>query len=253
MRCVVMQPTYLPWIGYFDLIDQADVFVFLDDVQLSKQSWQVRNRIKTAQGIYILTAQYSKNASFKNQIIKDTELQNCNEWQQKHLQTIYHSYRKTKFFNEMYPLIELLLCSPIINIAEYNINFIRQIADKIGIESRCKFLRSSALTGIIGNRDEYLVNLCKMLDCSEYLSPSGSSCYIESETIGGAFSTSDVKLLYQHYEHPIYAQLHGNFVSHLSIVDLLFNVGLDSALEIIRSGRKQSYTAKEYHALFIDK
>src|SRR4026209_1395866 len=102
MRCVIMQPTYLPWLGYFDLIDQSDVFVLLDTVQFEKQTWQQRNRVKTPQGIVWLTVPVLQDLDNR---IFEVEINNRVDWQRKHRGTIEQSYSRACCFGDFAPAL----------------------------------------------------------------------------------------------------------------------------------------------------
>ena len=104
-KILITQPTFLPWLGYFDLIDQADVLVFLDDVQLDKRSWQTRNRILSSNGNTMLSIPIKKTAQREKIVIKDAKVENSFNWQKKHLSSIKHSYAKTPFFDHIFPII----------------------------------------------------------------------------------------------------------------------------------------------------
>jgi len=231
-----MQPTYIPWLGYFDLIDQVDRFVFLDDVQMEKNSWQLRNRIKTAQGELYLSISRKKNKGEQLLLIKDTEVNDVSRWREKHIKSIETAYRKTDFFEEVFPFIESLINTNMINLSEFNTHIIQSIANRIGITT--DFYISSKLTDIQGIKDQRVVLICKAIDCNAYLSPKGAAEYIDREKLGGEFPENNISLDYHEYEHPKYKQLYGEFLPYMSIVDLLFNEGFDKSLEIIRSGRR---------------
>tara|TARA_B100000900_G_C20601050_1_gene725609 strand:- start:333 stop:1073 length:741 start_codon:yes stop_codon:yes gene_type:complete len=237
----VNQPTFLPWIGQFALIDQVDVFVFYDDVQLVKQSWDVRNRIKTQQGPIWLTLPIKHNKNFKELKFNVTEINNDLNWKKKHFKTLQNSYRKSKNYFEVIDWFENVIFNNFNFVSEMNIYLIKQICSKIGIET--KFINSSDLKSSEGKKDIRLVKICKELNVKAYLSPIGSSAYIELNSPGGEFTKNDIKLNYQNYKHPIYSQLYGDFISHMSIVDLLFNVGFNDSLSIIRSGIGNSFNS----------
>jgi hypothetical protein len=244
MICAIMQPTYFPWTGYFDLIDQADKFVFLDDVQLVKRSWMVRNRIKTQQGPLFLSIPVKKTKHRDEQLLHDTEMDFSQNWQKKHLNSIRQAYQKTDFFETVFPLVEDLLGQPPSGLADFNINVIRRITEEL--EIRSEFFRSSSMdTGKLAQAEK-LLRICESLDCNRYLSPQGSAAYMEQEIPGSVFGNSIVELYYMHYEHPVYPQLYGEFISHMCILDLLFNVGFSKAAEFIRSGRRPNYHYMEF-------
>lgn len=239
-----MQPTYIPWLGYFDLIDQVDHFIFLDDVKLEKGSWHVRNRIKTGQGELMLTLPIRKTKSRMDMLILEAEINQQEKWKPKHLKSIQQSYQKCTFFNEVFPFIETLLGSGSDMLSDFNIAIIKGIGGRIGIQTQ--FHQSSQMRTREGLKEARLIELCLELGCAEYISPPGSSAYINEEAPGGKFVGSPVTLSYMSYVHPEYRQPSGDFLSHMGVIDLLFNVGFEKALEIIRSGRRP---VRDYLAL----
>jgi hypothetical protein len=236
-KCAVMQPTYLPWIGYFDLIDQVNKFVFLDDVQVEKSSWQLRNRIKTAQGELFLTISRKKNKGQELSLIKDTKIDDLVNWREKHIKTLEIAYKKADFFDEVFPFIKPLIINEITELSSFNINIIRSICDRIGIKK--EFLISSELPNISGIKDKRVVEICKAIGCRAYLSSAGAAEYINKDALGGEFGKQSIALFYHNYTPAAYKQLYGEFLPYLSILDLLFNEGFDRSLEIIRKGRSK--------------
>lgn len=238
MKAAIMQPTYLPWIGYFDLIDQVDKYVFLNNVQLVKRSWQVRNRIKTTQGQLFLTVPIRKIKSRDETNICEAIIDDSEAWREKHLKSIGLAYKKAPYFDEVFSFISGLIKTEITMLADFNINIIKNISDKIGIDVNTKFVTSSKLMGVDGKKDTLLVSICKAIGCYEYVSAKGSADYIEKDSPGGQFVKSDIKLFYHNYSHPNYDQINGNFLPQMSTIDLLFNKGFSQSLEIIRLGRR---------------
>lgn len=237
LTAAIMQPTYLPWIGYFDLIDQVDKFVFLDNVQVVKRSWGTRNRIKTVQGELYLTVPISKTKSRDETMFCQAIIDYKQPWQKRHLRSIQLAYKKTPYFDKVYPFIEKIIGNNSVILSEFNINIIKNISFEIGI---CKeFITASELQNINGRKDTLLVSICKAIGCDYYLSPRGSAVYIENNSPGGEFIKEGIQLYYQNYEHPVYNQLYGNFMPYMTIIDLLFNHGFEKSLEIIRSGRRE--------------
>lgn len=239
--CVVMQPTYLPWLGYFDLIDQADVFVFYNDVQYVKGQWGSRNRINTSNGETFLTIPIKKHPL--SYTYENIELDNGKPWVKKHLKTLFFTYQKSEYFKEVYAFMEDLLKMDYDYLGDLNIKIIVAIAGKLNIKTEFRY--SSDLESKEGVKDIRLVNICNELNCKNYLSPFGASLYIEENNSGGEFALNNIGLGYQNFAHPEYAQTFGEFKSHMSIVDLLFNEGLDNSLEIIRKGRRKSIKSEE--------
>ena len=244
MKCAVMQPTYLPWLGYFDLIDSVDKFVFLDDVKLEKSSWHVRNRIKTAQEGLYLTVPVKMTKGRDKLLINETLIQDNVPWRKKHLRSIFYAYRKSAFFDEVYPVVESIINANIERLADFNIGAIKSISVAIGIQK--EFIRSSTLKGVSGKKDARVVSICKNIDCSEYISPKGAADYIEKDRPGGQFPGNNIDLFYQNYEHPVYNQLYGEFLPYMSIVDLLFNHGFNKSLIIVRKGRRDAIPYRDF-------
>ncbi len=238
-----MQPTYLPWLGYFDLIDCCDIFVFLDIVQLARRSWQTRNRIMNPNkdSYLMLSASISKTATRDELLIKDAELLFENKWHYKHIKSIQNSYTKARYIDELCDFLSDYYNNPPSKLVDLNTFIITAIAKKIGIST--KFLFASEVDGVRGSKDELLLSICKSIDADIYISPIGSAKYIELEGQSGVFKNQLVKLEYQNYHHPVYQQLSDRFISHLSIIDLIANHGFENTLEIVRSGRCQPYSS----------
>ncbi|HXA01064.1 MAG TPA: WbqC family protein [Cytophagaceae bacterium] len=234
-----MQPTYLPWLGYFDLIDQVNDFVFLDNVQLVKRSWQVRNKIKMIDDELYLTIPIKKNTHRDITFINQATIFEGDNWRNCHLKSLEQCYKKSNFYKLVFPFVMEQYEHKTNNLADFTIKFICEISTKIGINTT--FTRSSELCNISGKKDSLLTSICKSLDSKYYLSPPGSSVYIESYNPGGDFKNSNIDLYYHNYKHPEYRQLNTPFSPYICILDLLFNQGFDNALKTIRNGRKSAY------------
>lgn len=239
MKGAIMQPTYLPWLGYFAMIDDVDIFIFLDNVQLTKRSWQVRNRIKEHDGKELLLTIPVHTKGRDETKICDAKLLET-DWYRKHLYSIRQSYSKAQYFGEVMPILEKIFEQKYEYLYEFNENLILAVCEYLQIKT--SMLRSGDLKNISGKKDDLLVSICKEVGIDCYLSAKGSAAYIESETSGGAFSKAGILLEYQNYEHPKYRQLGKEFMPFMGIVDLLFNEGKES-LAIIRSGVRKSYTS----------
>ena len=223
----IMQPTYLPWIGYFDLMDQSDVFLFLDSVQFDKSSWQQRNTIKTPTGELLLTVPvFSKGK--RDQTICEVQIDQTTNFVEKHIKTIERCYGKAPFFEKYIHELAVILMKKHHYLAELTIELIDWLREAIGIKS--ELIRSSSL-GVQGRKIELLVAICKSVRAERYLSPPGSKGYIEENNI---FSRNNINLEYHDFRHPVYKQLYGDFIPYLSVIDLLFNEG-ERSLGVIRS------------------
>ncbi len=243
MKVAISQPTYLPWIGYFDLVDQVDAFVFLDSVQFEKQSWQQRNRIKAPRELQWITVPVVFRGRF-GQLINEVEIREPEFWR-KHLRAIELNYRRTPFFDRYFSDLSSLLrlFSKDSLLVDLNIMLIEWAMKVMGIQT--PLVRSSVI-GEKGKRGQLLINLCQSLGAKSYLSPLGSAVYLLEQT--PAFSGKGIEVLFQHYEHPVYRQQFPPFCSHASVLDLLFNEG-DGSLEILRSGRSSPWLPEEVESL----
>lgn len=238
MKIAICQPTYLPWMGYFDLIDQVEAFVLLDDVQFEKQSWQQRNRIKTPLGLQWLTVPVMFRGRL-GQLIKDVEVRDIHFWRD-HCRAIELNYRRAPFFDSYFEKLVLgLSCPNTTLLADLNIRLMEWFMRTFGIKT--PMILSSSLSQP-GRRTERLVNICKSLGAERYVSPLGSAAYLLEEH--DMMTDQGINLVFQNYEHPQYRQQFPPFIPHASALDLLFNEG-EQALEIIRSGRRASLLPAE--------
>jgi hypothetical protein len=241
--CAIMQPTYLPWIGYFDLIDAVDVFVLLDTVQLERQSWQTRNRVKGPDGSELMLSIPVRRTPHATTMILEAQLDDHSGWRRKHLATIESCYRRAAHFKEVRALLEEILNRPISLLIDVTQPIIRQFAARIGTPA--KIIAASQLGPLDGARDTLLVSICRAVGADRYLSPKGASEYIEVGGEAGAFAGSGIELAYHNYDHPVYLQLGRDFLPYMGIPDLIANVGFDRALQVVRSGRRQPLSSRE--------
>lgn len=224
--CAIMQPTFLPWLGYFNLIHRADFFVFLDDVQLDKRSWQTRNRLFTGQNANWVSCPIKKTK--RDTLICNALISNDTEWKEKIIKTITYSYSKAPYFNECQRILSLIEQAPDRKLGEFNQYTISGIANLLGITSR--FVQASTL-GCVGKRSEHLLEICNKIDAHHYISPQGARHYVESEEI---LLDSLHKVTFQQFEVKPYSQIHTQeFVSHLSIIDVVANIGLQNTKQHI--------------------
>ena len=242
MRVAINQPTYLPWIGYFDLIDQVDLFVIFDSVQFEKQSWQQRNRIKTPTGLQWLTVPVRFRGRF-GQLIKDVEIREPGFWRN-HVRAIELAYRRAPYFDRYFDSFrELLQGRSDGLLADLNFDLISWFMKMM--EVRTPLVKSSTLAQS-GKRTELLANLCKSVSATEYVSPLGSAEYLLAEQ--EILSSDGIEISFQNYSHPGYRQVFAPFEPFASVIDLLFNEG-ERSLEILRSGRRECYSAQHLQAM----
>lgn len=234
--CVVLQPGYLPWLGFFEQMQRADEFVYLDDVQFDKHGWRNRNRIKGPGGPQWLTVPV-RVAGLNQPLIHDVEIDATQaRWATRHVQALKTNYGPCPFFDWLMPDLEALLMQPWTHIADLDIAVAGRLCEKLGLTRQTH--RSSAL-GATGGRCTRLIEICRKLACDHYYSGAAARDYMDVP----AFEQAGITVHFQDYVHPTYSQRYGPFVSHLSIVDLLFNCGPRS-LEILGQG-VTSHTATE--------
>lgn len=230
MTIVVMQPTLFPWLGYFDLYDQADVFVVLDDVQVERQSWQCRNKIVTERGLQWWSVPISR-AGRGFEKICDVEIARSNGWPDKQLKTIAQEYSKAPFFSPLYPAIAGIIRGHT-KLAAMTEELFRFMLDTIGLKS-LKLRPTIESESRIGR----LVSMCARYRADTYLSTPGSEGYMASDL--DQFVAAGVHVDIHVYEHPVYRQLHEPFIPYACGLDALFNLG-PGMLDVIRSGRRAS-------------
>ena len=224
MIVAIAQPENLPWLGYFNKMYKSQIFVFLDNVQFKKRYFENRNKIRTKEGQKWLTIPVKTKARFY-QKIKDVLIDNSQDWQKKHWLTICHVYKKAPYFNKYAPFFEYVYKKKWQNLVEFNIAVIRYIAEQLNLERR--FKRTSELS-VEGSSTELLLNICKYLKASTYLSGKSGRNYLDENR----FVKEGIAVTYQDFKHPVYKQLYNPFIPGMSVIDLLFNCG-EKSIEII--------------------
>jgi len=237
-KIAIMQPTFMPWLGYFDLINSVDIFVFLDNVQLARRSWQVKNKIKTTSGELFVTLPVKKDKSRDDQFINNTFIATDLRWREKILKNIKMNYKKANYFDDVFPYFKEWISSDL-PISEIHSKMIMKISNVLGIKD-VKFIKSSSLNNISNNKETRLLDICKQFSAQVYLSPQGSSSYIEPAGLYDNFKKQGVELFYHNYKPVDYHQLHGQFIPYLGIFDLLFNYGFNHAPGVVFAGHKDS-------------
>ena len=225
MIVAIHQPNFLPWIGYFYKMYKSDIFVFLDNVQFSKNSYQNRVKIKTSQGAQWLTLPVFHKFG---QLTKDVRINNNEKWKEKHLKTIELNYKKAPYFNQIYDLLVKVYTNNKWELmTDFNIELITAICNFLDIKT--KTIRASSLN-TSGSATELLIDIVKKVGGDIYLSGKGGMKYQNENR----FKEENVTLIYTNFKHPVYPQLWGEFIEGLSIIDLLFNCGEESIYIISR-------------------
>jgi hypothetical protein len=228
MNCVILQPSYIPWRGYFDQINRADVFVFYDDVQYDKHGWRNRNQIQTAQGRQWLTIPVHTSHVVDNSIpINQVEIDWSKPWNKSHWKTITYAYGRAPYFRSFASLLESFYQRHDQYISNFTIDLTIALAHEMGIR-HTQFTRSS-LMQLAGRKSDRLVQILTLLGATHYISGPSAKDYIDP----GLFASAGITLEYIDYNYPQYPQLHQPFDPNLTILDLLFNTG-PRALEYIQ-------------------
>jgi hypothetical protein len=232
MTCAIMQPTYLPWIGYFDLIRNVDVFVIYDHVQFEKQSWQQRNRIRNKTGEIMLTVPVHHDTGLQRRI-KDVRIDHNRGMLRKHITSIKLAYAKARNFGTIYPELNKIYQKDHVFLKDFLMDLIRFGMEQLSIDTKILF---SGDMNVDGHKVPALIEICRQLGVDNYLSPIGSKVYIEENNL---FSENSIQLNYQQFAHPEYRQInYDDFISHLSFVDYLFNA---DPVEIKNFGSKKIF------------
>ena len=211
----IHQPAYLPWLGYFDKIIKSDIFVYLDTVQLEKNSYSYRNKIKTPQGSTWLTIPL-KMKGHTGKAIKDVLVDNTQQWKKKHLKSIFYNYKKSPFFDEIYPKLESLYKENYDLFSEFTYSHLMFWLDELSIKT--KVVKSSDLS-IDTSKSDLVLDLCKYFSAEKYISGVLGKGYLIEED----FINNNIKIEYQIYQYQVYQQLHGDFIPHLGVVDFWMN------------------------------
>jgi hypothetical protein len=223
---VIHQPDFLPYIGFFHRFLKADLWVILDHVQFlrNSKSWHHRDKIKTANGEKWLTVAIRKCGQVTP--INDVMLSDT-PWRRDHLNMITTSYRNAPYFMEIFPRIERLYryqCERLIDFNLASIEMLKELLD-INIPS----VLASSLSPE-GKSNELLVDILKKVHANTYLSGVGARAYFDPLP----FDRAGIRVIWQDLKHPVYPQVHGDFIPYLSSIDLLFNCGIEKSRAILR-------------------
>jgi len=223
MIVVILQPSYIPWRGYFDLIRRADLFIFYDDVQYDKHGWRNRNQIKSPQGKQWLTIPVHSAGVTHGIEIRDVKIDWSKPWQKNHLKALTISYNKAPYFKKYLPLLEKFYSRRDESIADFAIETTKELARELGIRDT-RFMRASELEGINGQKTDRLIQILTKVGTTHYISGPSARDYIEQEK----FEAASISLEYIVYDYPEYPQLYPPFDSNVTIMDLLFMTGEDA-------------------------
>jgi len=229
MRIAVLQPGYLPWLGFFDQEMSVDTFVIYDDVQFDRRGWRNRNRVKSTDGWAWLSVPVIQKGKYE-QKVNEVLIDNERPWKKKHLGTIESFYKKAPYFEPLYPQLAQIIERDWQYLWELDLALIGWLNEIIGIETPLKL---ASTLEVEGTKSKRLLNICRKLGADEYYSGAAARHYLELDL----FRENGIDVFYQEYDHPKYPQLHGDFVTHLSALDLVMITAPESG-RIIKSGSK---------------
>jgi len=221
-RVAIIQSNYIPWKGYFNIIKCVDHFVLLDDVQYTRRDWRNRNLIKAKAGLKWLTIPVAVKNNYH---VKIADVQTAgSDWRRDHWNQLKGAYGTSQYFKEVSPFFEeIYLQSEELNLSKINYSFIKQILSILKIETPITW--SMEFQDTPTGKTERLVHICKKLNATEYISGMAANDYLKVEL----FEKEGIKVVWADYSGYLpYNQLYPPFEHGVSILDMLFNEGVQS-------------------------
>ena len=228
MKLAAHQPQYLPWLGFFDKMDQVDLFVLLDTVQYKKNEWQNRNRIRTSNGWQWLTVPVHYRFPMT---IDEVRIDDTSRWRNKHRQALRTHYARASYNREILGPLDDLLDEPHTDLVSLNTRAVKLLAGLLGIDT--PIILASDLAGIPDGADERLISLCRHFGCSTYVAGAGGQAYMNLDE----YARAGIEVRFQTFQHPVYEQVPPGFEPNLSAVDSLMNCGPGS-VRLLRKERE---------------
>ncbi|HLP97551.1 MAG TPA: WbqC family protein [Sideroxyarcus sp.] len=228
---VIHQPDFLPYLGFFHRLLIADTFVVFDTAQFvdgTSQSWMHRDKIKTPQGEKWLSLSIKKAP--RNTPISEIQLSDAVDWRTANLNLLRANYRMAPYFREIFPHLEQLYAFKGESMMHFNLKSIELLLTLFDIKIPLIFASS---LDVQGSKNELLVDILKKAGASHYLSGIGARAYFDP----APFKEAGIEVVWQDFTHPVYPQLHGEFIPYLSSIDLLFNCGIEKSREILKGSK----------------
>jgi hypothetical protein len=224
MIVTIMQPAYLPWLGYFHRIMCADLHVILDHVQIDKNSktkFANRNKVRTRDNWSWLTVPIKTKGKFGELELNQIEIDIESNWAEKHWNTLRASYGKAPFFKEHAAFFEQLYAQKFGSLSELNTEATNYFLKTFGINTASVY--SSALD-VRSQKDDLILDICVALKATKYISGPFGRDYLNTRK----FAEAGIEVVYHDYIHPEYQQAFPGFEPYMSTIDLLFNCGSNS-------------------------
>ena len=227
MRVTIHQPEHLPWLGLFDKVRQADVFVVLDHVQYRHRYFHNRNRVLSANGPIWLTVPVLMAGRFR-QSICDVEINNAARWQRKNWETIRRLYSRTPYYSQSIDQLDDIYNAEWSLLVDMNLSLMSYLFEQF--EMNVRMVRSSTL-GCTQQKSDLILEICQKLDAEVYISGISGKDYLKLED----FASNNIEVVFQQFYHPEYPQRWPPFHPCMSSIDLLFNCGRGNAELFTRS------------------
>lgn len=221
--CVILQPSYIPWRGYFHQIQKADIFVFYDDVQYDDRGWRNRNKLKTPGGsVWVTIPVVARGVQINSTPICEVPICWDRNWSKAHLRNFQHNYARAPFFDKYEPLLKSWYATHPQLLADFTIETTVALARELGIGD-IEFVRSSTLK-CAGAKTDRLLRILNLLGATHYISGPSAKDYLEVEKL----AEHGISVEWMSYEYPEYPQLFPPFDPAVTVVDLLMNAGPDA-------------------------
>ena len=217
-KVAILQSNYIPWKGYFDLINSVDEFIIYDSMQYTRRDWRNRNQIKTANGLQWLSIPVETKGNYTSPI-RETKVADM-RWKAKHIESLRHNYSKALCFKDNFAWLESLLMEiKSLYLSEINLILMKAICEYFGIQTKISW---DTDYGLIEGKTQRLVDLCQKVGADEYISGPAAKSYIQEDL----FNQANIKLTWFDYsDYKEYTQLYPPFVHNVSVIDLIFNEG----------------------------
>ncbi len=224
----IMQPAYLPWLGYFDRIARSQTHIVLDHVLIDKNSktkFANRNKIRTREGWIWLTVPLQSSGRSSELFLNRIEIDNSSQWMSKHWRALQLNYSRAPFFTDHAPYLEYMYSQEWRLLSDLLHGVTRYLLEALGIKTT--LLYSSDL-GVTSQKDQLILDLCRTIGATQYISGPFGRDYLQEEH----FAAAGIELLYHDYQHPVYKQVFQGFEPYMSTIDLLLNHG-PASLDIL--------------------
>ena len=233
MIITIHQPEHLPWLGFFNKLSKAEIFVILDSVPYRKNYFQNRNKIIGSNGEQYIGIPTVNVGRIEGTIATTKIAIDGNaKWKTKYLNTIRMSYGKHPYFNEVFPILETAIMMETDLLADINIAIFTSFAEKMGFSP--KYVRSSTLD-VSGAKSDLILDICKNLKADTYIAGPSGRDYLDMQS----FRNAGIRVVFNDYKHPEYPQRKTEtFVPYMSALDLLMNCGFEEGRRIILEGNE---------------